>query len=307
MTPEFRELRYFAVVADEGNITRAAARLHVTQQALSQALRRLERRVGVALFERNARGVELTADGDVLIERAHRILREVVEFDRTLRSLHDVDTSLRVGLLVDGAGPMTGPILSAFGAARPAVDLTVSRLRPHDAIGSLLDRDVDVAILHGPFDCSRLDVVELFSEPRVAAVSAADPRADAVTLQTQDLLDLQVLTRRENVPADWEGFFTLVPERNGEQPERVGQPAKSLEEVLWNIGVRRAVLTLPRHLAATYPSDTFGVTYVDALQLSAVTFFVAWPSGTTHPLARPFGDIATAVTRRADVDDDTDR
>ena len=290
MTPEFRELRYFMVVAEEGSLTQAAARLHVTQQALSQAMQQLERRVRVELLERTARGVRLTVAGDLLVEHAGRVLREVADLDRALQHVRaDAEGSLRIGLLVDGAGPLTAPILSAFRAAYPKVQLAVSRLGPHNAVDGLFDSTVDVALLHGPFDRARLQVVELFSEPRVVVLSAADERADAAELAVDDLLDSQVLTRSDNVPAEWEGFFTLVPERNGEQPERVAPAAGSLEEVLWNIGVHEAVLTLPRHFVDTYPTTTFGVRYVDAPNLAPVTFFLAWPRVAPHPLAKRTG------------------
>jgi hypothetical protein len=86
----------------------------------------------------------------------------------------------------------------------------------------------------------------------VAAVPAASALADAGALSARELTGRRMGAHHPAMPLDWEGFFTLVPERDGEQPERSGTPAASFEEVLWNIGLRDLVLTHPAHYASTY-------------------------------------------------------
>src|SRR5215213_4157425 len=75
MTPELRLIRYFVAVAQEGNVTRAAERLHVSQPSLSAAVKQLEQQLGVALLARAGRGVSLTPAGELLLHRG----RELVE------------------------------------------------------------------------------------------------------------------------------------------------------------------------------------------------------------------------------------
>src|SRR5918999_4673400 len=76
---DLRELRYFLAVAEELNFTRAAARLHVAQQALSAAIRELEQTLAVRLFTRSTRHVALTSAGEQLVPAARRILADVGE------------------------------------------------------------------------------------------------------------------------------------------------------------------------------------------------------------------------------------
>jgi hypothetical protein len=134
-------------------------------------------------------------------------------------------------------------------------------------------------------------VLPLFTESRIAAVSAASPLADAGVLAAADLLTRPARTRRPRVREDWEGFFTLVLERDGEQPDRYGEPAGSLEELLYSIGLDDPFLTMPAHLRRTYPGDLFGVRYLPVPDLAPVVFGVEHRRPAT-PLLSSFRAIA---------------
>ncbi len=293
---ELRELRYLVALADESNFTRAAARCHVTQQALSRAIALLERRLGAQLVERRARGCTLTPAGSQLAASSRALLADADALVATLRDATPPGR-LRVGLMLDGLGAATAPLLREFRTAHPDVPLSVRRLGADRIVDALLDGTVDVALLHGPVDDDRIEVLPLFTEPRVAAVSAAGRLADAPALTAADLLTMPARTRRPDVRADWEGFFTLVTEREGEQPERLGDPTGSLEELLFTIGLDDLFLTMPAHLRHTYPGHLFGVQYVPVPDLAPVVFGVAHRRPTT-----PEVDAFRAIARRATTD-----
>jgi DNA-binding transcriptional LysR family regulator len=273
---ELQELRYVLALAEELNFTRAAARCHVSQQALSRAIARVERRLGEPIAVRRPRGCVLTRAGERLAARARPL---VAEADAMVATVREAGTGaadqLRVGIMLDGAGAATVPMLRAFRAAFPQVAVHVRRLHADRVVDGVIDGSVDVALLHGPVDDPRVAVVPLFTEPRIAAVSLASPHADAPQLTAADLVTEPARTRRPGVRADWEGFFTLVPQRDGEQPDRFGEPTACLEELLYAIGLDQVFLTMPAHLRHTYPAVLYGVRYVPVPDLPPVTFGIA--------------------------------
>jgi LysR substrate binding domain len=91
---------------------------------------------------------------------------------------------------------MTAPLLRDFRAAHPRAVVHVRRLHAERIVAALLDGSIDVALLHGPVDDERIDVLPLFSEPRVAAVSAAGELSEAAHLPVADLLTRPARTRR---------------------------------------------------------------------------------------------------------------
>lgn len=99
MNIKLDKLRSFVLVADEGNLTRAAGRRHTTPSAVSEHLRQLEDQFGVPLFDRSSRGMELTPEGRRLLPPARQALLQIAELDEIARSLRrETPTTLMLGL-----------------------------------------------------------------------------------------------------------------------------------------------------------------------------------------------------------------
>ena len=127
---DLRTLRCFLTVAEEGSITRAALRLHMSQPPLSVRLQALERELDVALLVRHGRGVELTAAGRVLAERARRLLSDA---DSTAEAVRSVGQGMRGHLSVT-VGATVAPsllagLLASMRASAPDVEVTVADAR----------------------------------------------------------------------------------------------------------------------------------------------------------------------------------
>src|SRR2546430_7389944 len=122
---EIRQLRYLVALGDERQFTRAAAREHIAQPALSQQIRRLEEEVGLALVDRTTRRVKLTEAGELLVGRARRVLAELDAARVELEGL----SGLQTGHVTVGVMHTMGPVdvslaLAIFHQRHPAIELT---------------------------------------------------------------------------------------------------------------------------------------------------------------------------------------
>src|SRR3954449_7514687 len=171
---ELRQLRYLVALAEERNFTRAAAREHIAQPALSQQIRRLEEQVGVALVERTTRRVALTSAGELLVGRARRILREVDSARAELEGLTGIETGhVFVGVL-HTMGPVdVSLVLALFRERHPGVELTVREQSSEELAEMVRDDELDLAFLSVTESVERkgLGLHQLVSEELVLIVS----------------------------------------------------------------------------------------------------------------------------------------
>ena len=145
---ELRQLRYLVALDEERNFTRAAAREHIAQPALSQQIRRLEEEIGLALVDRTTRRVAITDAGDCLVARARRILAEVDAAHTELQGLRGVQT----GRVTVGAMHTMGPVdislaLAIFHERHPRVELTVREQSSEELAEMLRVDELDLAFL----------------------------------------------------------------------------------------------------------------------------------------------------------------
>ena len=160
---ELRQLRYLVTLADERHFTRAAAREHIAQPALSQQIKRLEAEVGLALVERTTRHVALTDAGASLVARSRRILAELDAALAELEALRGVET----GHVTVGAMHTMGPIdvslaLAIFQRRHPGVELTVREQSSEELAEMLRVDELDLAFLSVT---ERIESHELASAP----------------------------------------------------------------------------------------------------------------------------------------------
>jgi DNA-binding transcriptional LysR family regulator len=221
-----RQLGYFVAVADELHFGRAAERLYIAAPSLSQQIAVLERSLGVRLFERHSRKVELTEAGVALLPRAERLLADADRLRRDAAAHRGADRRrpLVVGLRPGGFGALTGALLDAARAALPDVELVVLPLR-FDELGAALPRGRVDALLttHRPVAGPRTRFEPISVDGVAAAVPAQSDFAAERTLSAADLR-LEPMLRDDDLPAR----LTLP---DAPRPPDLGAPATT-EELL---------------------------------------------------------------------------
>lgn len=197
---ELRHLRSFIAVAEERNFSRAAERLHLAQPPLSQQIRSLERDLGVQLFHRTTRKVELTAAGDAFLGRARRLLADL---DAAAEEARLVAAGSVGRLTIGCVGSVTYSLLPllARGLASELPGIEVSfrgEMLVPDQVAALLAREIDLALLRPPVREPALDVRPLRHDRLVVAVPADHPLAHRRRLAVTALrgVDLLVHTGR---------------------------------------------------------------------------------------------------------------
>lgn len=144
---ELRHLRYFTAIAEAGNLTHAAARLHVAQPSLSQALQELEQEVGCPLFARRARGVDLTDGGRAFQARAQQILQQATDAPLAARSAANGESgTLAVGFTGSSAYGVLAALIGRFRIRSPGVNLQLREMLTDVQLESLRVRRIDVGL-----------------------------------------------------------------------------------------------------------------------------------------------------------------
>ncbi len=153
-------MRYFVALAEEMHFGRAAARLQISQPPLSQMLRRLEGELGVALFRRSSRSVELTEPGRLFLEEARRTLAHAAHSVRVARQAHGGE----VGHLEIGFVPACGVFpaaVRAFARRFPGVRLTLRHMSSAEQLSSVARGALDAGFVHLPVSRDGLVVEEI--------------------------------------------------------------------------------------------------------------------------------------------------
>ena len=273
---ETRELRYFLTVADELHIGRAAQRLGIAQPPLSRAIQRLERRLGVALLDRNARGVTLTAAGEVLLHEARAALDAVEAAARRTRRAGSRDPRLVLAMKPGGDAGLLPDILADYRTEPDSVEVEPLVCGIGEQAAVLRDGRADAAFLQLPYDDpARLDYEELRTEGQVAVLPRNHALAERPFL-TLSNLDGQTMPRWPGMPAD-RGDGPLV---------------RDSAQLYQLIALGRTVAVLPESAGDRLPGDLVAVPVLDA---PSTTVVIAWPhQSRSRPLAA-FVRTATTV------------
>jgi DNA-binding transcriptional LysR family regulator len=287
MDVDTRLLRYFAAVAAEGNLSRAAERLFVSQPALTKQIKQLERQLGVQLFNRSRAGMTLTSAGQALADTTPILL---ASWDQALRETRAAASAaeriLRVGFMSSAANEATQEIIAEFGARRPDWRVEMQQASWSDATAGLADGGADVALLRLPFpgeDDMRIEV--LLTEPRWVALPATHPLAVSDQISFRHLWDEPFVAAPEETGL-WRDYWLATDERLG-HPVRIGAVTDQPDGFLTAIANGYGIALVPESAARYYARP--GITFRPVSGVSPSRVGVAWPpANDTNPVVQDF-------------------
>lgn len=241
---DIRQLQYVVRLAETLHFGRAAESLHIAQSAFSTQIARLERQIGAQLFDRSANRVTITVAGEAFVLRAQEILAQMADASREAKILHNTGLNqLKIGLFYESAGELTPLIVNAFRQAMPHVELSFRELTMSDQVEALAGGDVDVAFVRSPIVDSRVQLLELFAEPRYVGLARDHELADRKEVLTKDLVDQAFVVASPLAPPLWRGYWSFDDLRGG--PGRVATAVDSVPQSLHAIAFQGAVDTFP--------------------------------------------------------------
>ena len=210
MSVKLELYRVFKEVAEVGNITAAAQALYISQSAVSQSIKQLERDLQTRLFARNSRGVSLTAEGQMLYEYVRSAMGLLETGEEKLSQTRE----LQMGQLTIGASDTVTsqfllPYLDEFHKEHPAIHIQIISGRSHKVLGLLRSGKVDIAFASTPSDTSSLRIFPCFDTHSIFVAGAEYPchKEHVYTLEEIAAFPLILLERKASSRLYLERFF----------------------------------------------------------------------------------------------------
>jgi len=291
---EFRHLRYFLALAEELHFGRAAQRLSISQPPLSLNIQQLEASVGVTLFQRNSRGVQLTAAGQAFVPAARALLTQAQAAAREAREVAQGQAGeLHIGFTGTMLYCGLPQVLQAFQAQHPRLKLVLRELGSSEQIAELVRDRLDVGFVHTPRVPAGFEPLRVASQPLLLCLPQSHRLARARTVSLGDLAGQALVVVSRAVSPEYHERIVAVCEQAGWTPPAVHELRHWLSVVAL-VGQGLGVALVPQALAA---SALAGVVFVP-LREEGVRYdtHCLWRKGRNQAALQDFVDaVRTAL------------
>jgi len=257
---DVKQLRYFSTIVQEGQITRAAKKLHMAQPPLSQQLKLLEQELGVTLIDRKGKNIELTEAGKVLYQRACTLLSQ---FEDTVTEVKEVEEGVRGLLSIGSVKTCFSYIPERLKYFREHYPLVTFRLHEGDSYRLakyIRNRDIELALVRLPLEHHDFSMLPLPKDRFVFILPKTWSHKESITLKETADFPLMLLHRISGI-----GLFELVIEKfrsKGLQPSIVCQcPDAAMLLSLVRAEVGAAIL--PRSTLLSFPTDDLRIVEIE--------------------------------------------
>ncbi len=287
---ELRHIRYFLVVSEELNFTKAAEKLMIAQPPLSRQIKDLEDELGTQLFVRKPRGLQLTEAGMRFKEYAGQILHLA---ERSAEDIREMNRGLQGTLYmatVEGVAPrMVSKWIQKFHEAYPHVQYNLWNGNSDDVSGRVMNGLCDMAVITAPYDQESLEGVEVFSEPWIAMIPGDHPLAkmpgdsiDLIELAPYDL----IIPSRQSRLNEIAGWFTPL----GVKPKVICRIAHMLNA--YELTARGLGIAIYPNAASSYTSgDEVVIKKLSAPSVQASYVLVRNAERTPSTVAKEFWEF----------------
>ncbi|MGW3831574.1 LysR family transcriptional regulator [Streptomyces microflavus] len=291
-------VRCFVAVAEERHFGRAAERLGIAQPPLSQRIQRLEKELGVRLFERSSRHVTITRSGALLLEEARALLARSEALMACATRIKDGQSGLLRAALPSGlAGEAVAAILGDLHQHHPGLELELHELSTAHQLARLASHDLDVGLIHHPCDVTGLELGPVLR----CELGVLLPRTSV--LATREEVPLAALTGhslvvfpRADAPALYDDLLTTCA-RNGYTPDSVrhGQGDSFVHGLILSVN---AVAFTPQDRNTATGSRGSGIVWRPLVGAPLTwRYSVAWPQGRKDTSVTAFADAAPRALR----------
>ena len=289
--PELRRLRYAVAVADDLNFTRAAERLGVSQQVLSEQIRRLEDELGLQVFDRTTRQVRVTSHGRQILDEARAVVGAADALRDRARRLASAQAGVvRLGYSRSTAFD-TAPLVSAVTEARPELRVEVREVPSRQLPQAVRDGDVDVALSRWADDTDQLFAHTLRRLRSGVILRAGDALAGRAEVALGDLAGRSlVMHRREDAPARHDATLAACAEA-GVDPEIVTSRLP-FDPLFTDVAEGRGVQIASESIRGALPAGLTWVPLASGVLEQRVDLL--WDPARAHPARDAFLDEARA-------------
>jgi DNA-binding transcriptional LysR family regulator len=283
-------LRYFVAIAQERSFVRAAARLHVTQSALSQQLRRLEEEIGRPLVVRTPRAVTLTDAGRAVLPEARDIVRR---YDQLPSVAEDAarrgSEVIRLGAVPSALIGLVPAISAGFQRAMPDAELIVEEVWTPEQIDRLRAGTLDVGIFRSLYDPDGFDSIDLATDEYCVCVPEAHALASAEIVEWRDLkAEKVVLPRRDIGHAEFDAVVAAC-HAAGFAPDILPVTVRGFHFAAWVAG-GSGVAIMPAY--ATHQRQAGTVVRALEPRTPTIPLRMAMPRLAATPTGRVLADLA---------------
>lgn len=240
---EIRHLRSLLAIEEEGNLARAAERLHLTQSALSHQIKAIENYYEVAIFLRNSKPLRLTPAGQRLLSLAQQVLPRIETVEKDIRRMAKGESGrLHIAIECHACFEWLMPVLDTFRQEWPEVEVDIRLGVSFDPIPALQKGEIDLVISSDPLNLVDVTFEPLFDYEALLVTAPSHPLADKPYVEPEDLAAETLITYP--VPRSRLDVFTRLLQPAGVEPAAVRQ-AELTAVILLLVASQRGVAALP--------------------------------------------------------------